>query len=93
MQLIQQFQIRGIQLRPLGIADHIGVALLLDPDPERLRHLVEDTSNAPLHGGAPVSYTHLDVYKRQMFDVDEQARKINGVLESPSAEKMPVATL
>ena len=28
-----------------------------------------------------------------ILDVDEQARKINGVLESPSAEKMPVATL
>ena len=28
-----------------------------------------------------------------MLEVDEHARKINGVLESPSAEKMPVATL
>ena len=28
-----------------------------------------------------------------ILDVDEQVRKINGVLESPSAEKMPVATL
>ena len=52
MQLVQQFQIRGIQLRPLGIADHIGVALLLNLDPERLRHLVENTSNAPLHSGS-----------------------------------------
>ena len=52
MQLVQQFQIRGIQLRPLGIADHIRVAFLLNFDPERLCHLVEDTSNAPLHGGA-----------------------------------------
>ena len=52
MQLIQQFQIRGIQFWALGIADHIGVALLLDLDPERLCHLVEDASNAPLHGGA-----------------------------------------
>ena len=28
-----------------------------------------------------------------ILDSDEQARKMNGVRESPSAEKMPVATL
>jgi len=29
----------------------------------------------------------------KIFDTDEQARKINGVLESPRAEKIPVAML
>ena len=29
----------------------------------------------------------------RIFDVDEIARKINGVLESPSAENIPVAIL
>ena len=69
MQLIQQFQIRGIQLRPLGIADHIGVALLLDLDPERFRHLVEDTSNAPLYGGAlhRVGQASLDGFNIRIF--------------------------
>lgn len=52
LQDIQQFHVRGVQLRTFGVTDHIGVALLLDLDPERLCHLVEDTSNAPLHGGA-----------------------------------------
>ena len=29
----------------------------------------------------------------RIFAVEEKARKINGVLESPSAEKIPVAIL
>ena len=41
----------------------------------------------------PISNAVTNRISTAMFDVDEQARKINGVLESPSAEKMPVATL
>ena len=85
MQLIQQFQIRGVQLRPLGIADHIGVALLLDPDPERLRHLVEDTSNAPLHSGtlhrvgqAALDGFNVGIFRAVPFCNEAFALKVDG---------------
>ena len=52
MQLVQKLQICSIQFRPFAVADHIGIAFLLNAYPQRLCHLVEDTSNAPLHGGA-----------------------------------------
>ena len=41
----------------------------------------------------PMSNAVTNRISTAMLDVDEQARKINGVLESPSAEKIPVATL
>ena len=41
----------------------------------------------------PMSNAVTNRMSTAMLDVDEQARKINGVFESPRAEKMPVATL
>ena len=69
MQLIQQVHVCGVQLRSFGVTDHIGVALLLDLDPERLCHLVEDTSNAPLHGRTlhGVRQTALDGFNIRIF--------------------------
>ena len=41
----------------------------------------------------PISNVFTNSISTAMLDTDEMARNINGVLESPSAENIPVAML
>ena len=61
-------------------AEHAADALAQERRPRHARHAhLEGCNEQDIHGN--------------VAQVEDTARKMNGVLESPSAEKMPVATL